>query len=332
LGAAYNPVRAGPDEEDECESGTKFIFVGFSHASRLALAADKLSLTYSVVNLTGGKITAAAVDEACEQLKDEVCTAVGKVVVIYHIFDNNAYFCVDEDGSKSLPTKNGGGDGRYHVKGRLEVAEHSVIKSLVNLSIGLFRAGGEAEKIIFSPFPRFMIPCCMDDDHVTNRSEPDFKEKLLGDLKEVRRLLKDLIFGKKICNFKVLDPLTLMYGDEDGGGEKKGFWRLDPVHPSPAGYANLMSELLKCHSTVTYTRSSEKNAGGRGGGGKVKRKAWIDQDNTTAHRVYPERGRGNSRGRGGHRGRRPWKKGGGGGRGGGGGFNRGRGDNKFRPY
>jgi hypothetical protein len=103
LGAADNPVRAGPDEEDECESGTKFIFVGFSHASRLALAADKLSLTYSVINLTGGKITAAAVDEACEQLKDEVCTAMGKVVVIYHIFDNNAYFCVDEDGFQIAP-------------------------------------------------------------------------------------------------------------------------------------------------------------------------------------------------------------------------------------
>jgi hypothetical protein len=76
----------------------------------------------------------------------------------------------------------------------------------VNLSIGLFRAGGEAEKIIFSPFPRFMIPCCMDDDHVTNRSEPDFKEKLLGDLKEVRRSLKDLIFGKKIRNLKFWTP------------------------------------------------------------------------------------------------------------------------------
>jgi hypothetical protein len=123
LGAADNPVRAGPDEEDECEAGTKFIFVGFSHATRLALAADILSLTYSVINLTGGKITAASVEEACEQLKDEVCTAVGKVVVIYHIFDNNAYFCVDEDGSKALPTKNGGGDGRYHVKGRLEQVE-----------------------------------------------------------------------------------------------------------------------------------------------------------------------------------------------------------------
>jgi hypothetical protein len=176
-----------------------------------------------------------------------------------------------------------------------------------------------------------MIPCCLNDDHVTNRGEPEFKEKLLSDLKEVRRSLKDLIFGKKIRNFKVLDPLTLMYGDEDGGGEKKGFWRLDPVHPSPAGYENLMSELLKFHSTGTFTRSSEQSAGGHGGGGKVKRKAWIDQDDTTAHRVYPERGRGNSRGRGGHRGRRPWKRGGGG-RGGGGGFSRGRGDNKFRPY
>jgi hypothetical protein len=85
------------------------------------------------------------------------------------------------------------------------------------------RIGGEAEKIIFSPFPRFIIPCCMDDEHVTNRSEPGFKEHVLNELKEFKRSMKDLIFGKKIRNFKVLDPLTTMYGDGEGDGSKKGY-------------------------------------------------------------------------------------------------------------
>jgi hypothetical protein len=73
----------------------------------------------------------------------------GNVVIIYHIFDNNAYFCVDDDGSKSFPSKTGGGDSVYHVIGRLEVADQSVVKSLVNMSVGLVRAGGEAEKLCF---------------------------------------------------------------------------------------------------------------------------------------------------------------------------------------
>jgi hypothetical protein len=289
-----------------------------------------------VVNLNGGKITAAAVEEASENLRDEVRMAEGKVVIIYHIFDNNAYFSVGEDGSKCLPTKDGGGDGRYHVKGRLEVAEHSVIKSLVNLSTVLFRAGGESEKIIFSPFPRFVIPCCMDEDHVVNRSEPGFKEHVLSELKEFKKSMKDLIFGKKIRNFKVLDPLTTMYGDEGGDGGKKGFWRLDPVHPSPAGYDNLMAEILKCQGKVNFNRTYTPGRGGgnNGGGGKMRRQAWVEHDDTLAHRVYPDRGRGSSRGRGGQSGRRPWKKGGGPGRSSHAGGGRGstRSDSKFRPY
>jgi hypothetical protein len=57
-------------------------------------------------------------------------------VVIYSIFDNNTFFCAGEDGSRTLPAKNGG-DDRYHVAGRLVVARHDVIKSLVNTSIPL---------------------------------------------------------------------------------------------------------------------------------------------------------------------------------------------------
>jgi hypothetical protein len=227
LGAAANPIHAGPDEEPG-ETGAKFVFVGFSHASRLALAADKLGISYAVVNLSGGKITAAAIEEASECLRDEVNTADSKVVIIYHIFDNNAYFCVGEDGSKSLPTKDGGGDGRYHVKGRLEVAEHSVVKSLVNLSTELFRAGGEAEKIIFSPFPRFIIPCCMDEEHVANRSEPGFKENVLGELKEFKRSLKDLIFGKGLGTLRcwILSPPCTAMKKATAARKATGGWTL----------------------------------------------------------------------------------------------------------
>jgi hypothetical protein len=121
---------------------------------------------------------------------------------------------------------------------------------------------------MFSPFPRFIIPCCID-----------VKEQLQSELKEFKCSLKDLIFGKKIRNFKVLDPLTMMYGDENGDGSKKGYWRLDPVHPSPAGYHNLMPEILGCNKDVSFNSgySGEQSRGSRGGGsrpGSMKTTQW----------------------------------------------------------
>jgi hypothetical protein len=92
-------------------------------------AAAKQSLQHSVVNLTGNNITAAAIEEAADKQRNKVSSAEGKVTNIYSIFDTF-------DGTKSLPVKHGG-DNRHHVPGRLEVADHNFIKSLVNLSIPL---------------------------------------------------------------------------------------------------------------------------------------------------------------------------------------------------
>jgi hypothetical protein len=111
-------------------------------------------------------------------------------VVVYQIFDNNSFFGTGDDGTKSLPVKiGGGGDGTYHVPGRLEVADHAVIKALINTSIHLLRTGGEMEKTILSPLPRRIIPCCGDGGHITNRDEPSFKEDMIEHLAEIRAWL-----------------------------------------------------------------------------------------------------------------------------------------------
>jgi hypothetical protein len=40
--------------------------------------------------------------------------------------------------------------------GRLDFADYSTIKNLVNLATPLFRAGSDAEKIVLSPLPRYI--------------------------------------------------------------------------------------------------------------------------------------------------------------------------------
>jgi hypothetical protein len=179
LGEVDNPVKIGPDVNAEEMDAVKLVFVGSSHASRLAAAAEKLSIASSVVTLGSGRITTTAVEEAAKKLKEELASSVCTVVVVFTIYDNNAFFGVSDDGSKSLPVRGDGGECRYYVPGKLEVADHSVVKPLVNLSIPLLRAAGEKEKIILSPLPRYILPCCQNEKHITNRKDPEFKETIV---------------------------------------------------------------------------------------------------------------------------------------------------------
>jgi hypothetical protein len=174
----------------------------------MAAAADSLGISHAVVSLSHSRITATAIADAAEQLADEMSSSPGKVVIVYMIYDNNCFFSVADDGTKVLPAR--GVDNRYHAHGKLEVADHATVKLLVNTSTPLLRAGGNNEKIILSPLPRYILPCCGDESHVSNRKENSFKVSMSEGLGEIRRSLKDLVFGKKIRNFKVLDPVLLL--------------------------------------------------------------------------------------------------------------------------
>jgi hypothetical protein len=265
LGGVYCSTDDG-NLADEQEESVKLIFVGCSHAKRMAAAAERMGISHSVVPLPGYRITAAAVAAASEQLQDEVQTSDGRVVTVFAIYNNNTYFGVGDDGTKTLPVKmRGGGDG-YHVPGRLEVADHSIVKALVNSSITLLRSAGETEKIILSPLPRYIIPCCNDADHITNRTDENFKQGVVDGLGEVRRSLKDLIFGKKLRNFKILDPLSLMYGDGDSEeGRNKGCWDPhDPIHPSTVGYDALVQGLMSTYEETNFNRQYTPQRGGGG--------------------------------------------------------------------
>jgi hypothetical protein len=68
---------------------------------------------------------------------------------------SSVFFAAQDDGSRSLPTRDAA-DGKYHVPGDLVVADHPIIKNLINNSIPLLRAGGDCEKIILSPLPRYL--------------------------------------------------------------------------------------------------------------------------------------------------------------------------------
>jgi hypothetical protein len=284
------PVIAGDDASgDECENTdpVRLIFIGGSHASRLAKAAAQLG--YDVVNLSmpGFRCTEDTIETGCILLREALQeNEEARNIVIYQLLDNNVFFESREDGSRSLPSR--GEDDRYHITGRLDFADHNVIKTLVNSITPLLRAGGEAEKIILSPLPRYIRRCCRDKSHLTNKADEDYASRMGEALSDMRDSMKDLIFGKKIRSFKVLSTTLLLTGDdaEETADKIRAYWREDPVHMTTEGYTELVEAVINTAVSAAYNRpsGSAKKKQDAAPARSVKRKQWVSEDDTLAHR------------------------------------------------
>jgi hypothetical protein len=79
------------------------------------------------VNPDSIKNTAILLQEAIEE--DDGL----RKIFIFQLLDNNCYFACLEDGSKSLLVREKS-DNKYHIPGRLAVADYLIIKNLINNS------------------------------------------------------------------------------------------------------------------------------------------------------------------------------------------------------
>jgi hypothetical protein len=142
---------------------------------------------------------------------------------------------------------------------------------------------------------------------------------------DTRESIKDVIYGKKIRSFKVLEPVSLLGDGEDElatATKLMPYFSTDPVHLSPDGYSEILQGILNQVMEGSFTRTP-KMAATTAAAGNTKdwsryRKQWVNKDDTVAHRSYQQRGRCHShggfkwgannglahftRGRGGHRG------------------------------
>jgi hypothetical protein len=101
--------------------------------------------------------------------------------------------------------------------------------------------------------------------------------------------IRDLIYGKKIRSFKVLNHLPLLLdGGEASTAEKmKELWDIDPVHLVQDEYPRLLQGILDISDEGTLTRPSRDHAPGNAVNPRLyKRKPWVDSDDNLAHRNY----------------------------------------------
>jgi hypothetical protein len=99
-------------------AGLRLVFVGGSHASRLATAAKDAGVDSVNLAVPCFKVTEQSINSIIPKLEGELRKCEKRCVVIFHLYDNNVFFSAREDGARSLPTK-GKDDNVYHVPGKL---------------------------------------------------------------------------------------------------------------------------------------------------------------------------------------------------------------------
>jgi hypothetical protein len=233
----------------------RLIFVGGSHADRMAAAADQQGIENVNLSMPGFRVRDEIIETATCLLQEALLDNTHRNVVVYQLLDNNVIFESREDGSRAMPSK-GPDDNCYHIKGKLEYPDHSVVKNLVNSITPLLRAGGDNEKLILSPLPRYIKRCCKDKTHLTNKRDEDYASKMGESLTDIRDSMKDMIFGKRIRSFKVLLTTKLVMGgeDDDAAENIRRFWKEDAVHMTAEGYDTLVTALAELATTATYKR------------------------------------------------------------------------------
>jgi hypothetical protein len=188
----------------------KVVIIGGSHSSRLTDELDDTCLDVTDISVKGWKLTEENVEEKVRELKEIVATADEKrTTIVYQLFDNVSYYTKKPDGGRVLPSK--GRDGKYHVEGRLDIANREEVKKMVSTAIPLLRAGGQCRKFILTPAGGYKYyPCCTVSGHVSNLRERNYIRWMEEKLTELRGTVRDYVRMRNIKRASVIEMSQLL--------------------------------------------------------------------------------------------------------------------------
>jgi hypothetical protein len=241
--------------------GKRLIVIGASHATRLACALEDAGAIVIDLSIPGWRPSAESVQRMIVQLSgvlDEEYS--GETIIVFQLYDNGVFLSCDEDGNRALPTKHR--DGTYHVPGRLVYADRQEFRELFTTTLPLLRAGRDHTKFLLSPLVRYLgKSCCSDMSHIINSTERNYGTVAGQALKDYGTWLQDLAFTRRIRNFAVLNPNSLLRKDDptaDNAQLVRELWRDGPVHMPKDGYELLCNKLLDKMGGAKLSRQTEK--------------------------------------------------------------------------
>jgi hypothetical protein len=177
------------DREQETEGtgealdGKRLVLVGLSHATRLASAYDDMELEVVDLSMPGWRASPANVATMSAELSKVLAEDFeGETIIIYQLFDNLCYRVCDANGNRSLPVR--GEDGKYHLPGKMVIADRDEFRAIFMDILPLLRAGADSVKILMTPLMRYVKKkCCDDPGHITNKGS--FGEEIGEGLNEI---------------------------------------------------------------------------------------------------------------------------------------------------
>jgi hypothetical protein len=299
-----------------------YLLIGSSHCSKLRKALEEKGHTSCLVFMPNWRIGHGSID-GLKQLIQEATKSSDPDTVVLQLLDNSCYYARSQDGSRHLARK--GDDDIYHMEGDVQVCSRDIQYEHFDAIKPLLDIFDKKRTLILTPLPRYAVAgCCNNLEHCANIREPGYKTRMMQELEDIKRNLRDYLFHKGKRNIRVVDPTMDLMGMVDSE-----IWDIDPIHPKEEAYKRIAEGLVNVVAQATESgkrgrsdsMSAEAGPSGRGraptirreepGAGGQRGRGWNDwsprigRGRASEHSGSYFRGRG---GRGGYRGRSLSKK------------------------
>jgi hypothetical protein len=226
-----------------------YLIIGRTKTS--AMMADALVRTgkkCELVSYPEWRVTQAFVARMATDLAAAMAAKRPKAIIIAGL-DESYYMAQYEEVHTSPARKDAA--GHYHIDGDLIVAAKSAQMRMLNVLAPIWEQTEGTKTVIICPMVRYITEgCCDDSEHIPNRLDPGFHDKLKKELLAARNTMKEFFQTEGHNHCRVLDPAVDISG--------KGGWEVwdkgDPTHPKPAVYDSLVAALCKAEARIDVTK------------------------------------------------------------------------------
>jgi lysophospholipase L1-like esterase len=236
--------------------------------------------------------TVASMKELLEQKITESGGTMHNDVYVFQLWDNTLHAAWAEDTATIPHTKDS--LGKYHVHGDAIIVPVSTQTEIFKTLLPLLRRASNHSSVLVGPLPRYLyVPCCRDQEHVTNLKNDDFRTKMRTECDNARQKIRDSAWISGLARTKAINPgRSLREFCVRAGIDERQVWGDDPVHPSREGYKAIAEEIVKVAATAGAPPANAKRAPDRSPHGDRKRGQWTRGRGGAlwGHRGRPERG------------------------------------------
>jgi hypothetical protein len=239
------PVKVGGGgREDRLD----YLIIGRSGtAAKVAAALERAGKKIDQVCHPDWRLTSSYVARTAEEATAAIAAKRPGAVVVAGL--DESYFMASYDDVHTLPaTKDA--SGHYHIHGDLVVASKETQIKLARLMEPLWAATKGIKTVIVGPVDRYVTEgCCGDPDHMPNRKNDNFIDKMRSDVLAAKNLLKEQLYEGGHHHCRVIDMAMDM-----AGKKPVEIWGTDPTMPNDAIFDGMVAAMPSVEVRIDLTK------------------------------------------------------------------------------